>query len=464
MYKRQVLDQLEKSGVKDNTLVIHISGDNGASGEGTLQGSFNEANFFNGVPEPLAIIEKHIDQWGSNYTYPHYPVGWAWAMDTPFQWVKQVASHYGGTRNGLVISWPGKIRDVGTIRSQWHHVIDIVPTILEAVGIPQPDIVNGVKQKPIEGVSMVYTFNDAKAPSRHTTQYFEMLGNRGIYHDGWVACTTPSQLPWDIGRGGVPDVITGYQWELYHVDMDFSEGANLAEKYPAKLKELQDLFYAEAKKYNVLPINNNKFALLNPSVRPSLTRGRDTFTYYPGMTRIPSGAAPDILNRSFSVTADVVIPASGGNGMVISQGDWFGGWGFYMLNGKLVYTFNMNGLYSADIASSDKIAAGRHTLTMNFKYNGGGIAKGGIATLLVDGMQVGQGKIDVTTPVTVALDSDLSVGEATGTPLSDTFAVPFRFNGTLEQVTIKLEPIDPIAEQELLNVKPAAEMKKKISD
>ncbi len=461
----RVLDQLEKSGVKDNTLVIHISGDNGASGEGTLQGSFNEANFFNGIPEPQALLEKYIDRWGSNYTYPHYPVGWAWAMDTPFQWVKQVASHYGGTRNGLVISWPAKIKDVGTIRSQWHHVIDIVPTILEAAGIPQPDIVNGVKQKPIEGVSMVYTFNDAKALSRHTTQYFEMLGNRGIYHEGWVACTTPASLPWEIGSSKTdPEVISGYKWELYHVDMDFSEAVNMADKYPEKLKELQNLFYAEAKKYNVLPMDNSKFARLNPMIRPSLTRGRDTFTYYAGMNRIPNGASPDVLNRSFSITADVVIPQNGGNGMLITQGGRFGGYGLYMLNGKLVYTFNMDGIYSADIVSTDNVPAGRHTVTMDFKYNGGGIAKGGTATLLVDGAQVGQGIVALTTPVTIALDSTLDIGMDTGTGISETYTVPFRFNGTLEQVTIKLQPIDPVAEEELGIVKPAAEMKKKISD
>jgi len=459
----RVLDQLEKSGVRDNTLVIYISGDNGASGEGTPEGLVNEANFFNGVPEPMALKAKFIDKWGSNYTYPHYPVGWAWAMDTPFQWVKQVASHYGGTRNGMVISWPAKIKDVGTIRSQWHHVIDIVPTILEAAGIPQPDKVDGVKQNPIEGVSMVYTFGDAKAPSRHTTQYFEILGNRGIYHEGWVACTSPLQLPW-VAAETKGDVIDGYKWELYHVDQDYSEGVNLAEKYPAKLKEMQDLFYAEAKKNNVLPLDDSKFARISPAIRPSLTRGRDTFTYYPGMKRIPRGAAPDVLSRSFTINADVVIPQNGGNGMLITQGGRFGGYGLYMLNGKLAYTFNMDGIFEATIVSAEMIPDGRHSIIMDFRYDGGGLAKGGVATLMVDGAQVGQGRVAITTPVMINTDETLDIGEDTATAVNESYQVPFRFNGTIEQVTIKLGPIDPVAAEELGIAKPAAELKKKISD
>jgi len=459
----RILDELEKSGVRENTLVVYISGDNGASGEGSPEGLFNEGNFFNGIPEPIELKTKYIEKWGSNYTFPHFPVGWAWALDTPFQWVKQVSSHYGGTRNGMVISWPAQIKDVGTIRSQWHHVIDITPTILEAAGIPQPDIVNGVRQNPMEGVSMVYTFDNDKAPSRHTTQYFEILGNRGIYHEGWVACTSPLQLPW-VATANKGDVIDAYKWELYHVDQDFSEGVNLAEKYPAKLKELQDLFFAEAKKYNVLPLDDSKIDRMNPAIRPSLTRGRDTFTYYPGMSRIPRGAAPDILNRSFSITADVVVPDQGGNGMLVTHGGRFGGYGMYMLGGKIAYTFNMNGIYEGTIISAESVPAGNHTVTLDFQYAGGGLAKGGIATLKVDGVQVAQGRIAITTPVVINTDETFDVGEDYGTPVSESYQVPFRFNGTLEQVTIKLGPVDPEAEAALGIIKPALEQKKKISD
>jgi len=457
----RILEQLEKSGIRDNTLVIYISGDNGASGEGTPEGLVNETNFFNGIPEPMELKVRSIEQWGDKSTYPHYPVGWAWAMDTPFQWVKQVASHYGGTRNGLVISWPDRIK-AGGLRSQWHHVIDIVPTILEAAGIPQPEVVNGVRQSPIEGVSMVYTFNDANAPDRHTTQYFEILGNRGIYHEGWVACTSPAALPW-VAAATKDDVITGYKWELYHVDKDFSEAVNLAEKYPAKLKELQDLFYAEAKKYNALPLDDSKLDRLNPAIRPSLTRGRDTFTYYAGMSRIPRGAAPDLLNRSWSISADVALPDNG-NGMIITHGGRFGGYGLYMLEGKAVYSYNMNGMVRADIASSGKIPAGKHNITVDFQYDGGGLAKAGIATILADGAQVAQGRVEMTTPVLLSADETLDIGEDFGTPVTEAYQVPFRFNGKIEQVTIKIQPIDPVAEEQLGIIKPAAELKKKISD
>ena len=300
----RVIDAVEATGELDNTLIVFIQGDNGASAEGSPQGLLNEMTFFNAVPEDLNEVLKRVDELGGPNTYNHYPVGWAHAMDTPFQWTKQVASHFGGTRNGLVVSWPKRIKDKGAIRSQFHHVIDVVPTILETAGIPAPSVVNGVKQKPIEGVSMAYSFDDAKAPSTHTTQYFEMLGNRAIYHDGWVAATTPKNLPWTPG-GAKGDVVTGYKWELYHVANDFSEAHDLAATHKDKLAELQELFWEEAERYNVLPLDDSKVERMDVSIRPSLTRGRNAFVYYPGQIRIPEGAAPNIKNRSFILTADL---------------------------------------------------------------------------------------------------------------------------------------------------------------
>ncbi|MGE0760445.1 MAG: arylsulfatase, partial [Pirellulaceae bacterium] len=286
----RILDAIDDLGQLDNTLVIYIQGDNGASAEGGFNGLLNEMTFFNGIPEDFNELLKRMDELGSATTFNHYPIGWAHAMNTPFQWTKQVASHFGGTRNGLVISWPARIKDKGGVRTQFHHVIDIAPTILEAVGVESPSVLNGVPQKPIEGVSMAYTFNDAQAPSRHRTQYFEMAANRAIYDDGWVACTTPPVAPWvSVWK---PIDIDDYQWELYHVAEDFSEAVNLAHKEPAKLRELQDLFWIEAAKYNVLPIDNRRVERLDVSLRPSPTAGRSVFTYYAGQTRIPEGSAP----------------------------------------------------------------------------------------------------------------------------------------------------------------------------
>ena len=328
----RILDAIDETGQLDNTLVIYIQGDNGASAEGSAQGLLNEMTFFNAIPEDFKEILRRIDELGTDKTYNHYPIGWAHAMDTPFQWTKQIASHFGGTRNGLVISWPARIKDKGGIRTQFHHVIDIAPTILEAVGVPAPSVLNGVAQKPIEGVSMVYTFDDAKAPSRHRTQYFEMLANRAIYNDGWVAATTPPIAPWvSVAQ---PIDVNDYKWELYHVAEDFSEAVNLAEKEPAKLRELQDLFWTEAAKYNVLPIDNSRAERFDVSIRPSLTRGRTVFTYYAGQTRIPEGTAPDTKNKSFKIGADVEVPAGGAEGVIATQGGRFAGWGLYLLGGK----------------------------------------------------------------------------------------------------------------------------------
>lgn len=434
----RILDAIADGGELDNTLVLYIQGDNGASAEGGPNGLLNEMTFFNAIPEDFAVVIRRMGELGGPTTFNHYPCGWAHCMDTPMQWTKQVASHYGGTRNGLVISWPKRIRDAG-LRPQWHHVIDIAPTILEAVGLDEPASINGVAQKPIEGVSMLYSLDNAQAPSTHTTQYFEMLGNRAIYSDGWVACTTPTDPPW----AAVPrkmDVISGYKWELYHVEKDFSQAENLAAQHPEKLHDLQLLFYAEAAKYQVLPIDNSKVERLDVANRPSLTRGRTSFTYYPGMVRMPEGASPDIKNRSFSVTAEVEVKGPGEEGVLVTQGGRFAGWGFYLKEGIPVFDFNLADMAHYRIAGDRAIAAGKHTLRAEFKYDGGKeLGKGGTLTILVDGTRAGEGKIERTLPFRMSLDETLDIGEDTGTPVCEEYKVPFAFTGDLKKVTIDLK-------------------------
>jgi arylsulfatase A-like enzyme len=338
----RVIQEVQDEGKLDNTLIIYICGDNGTSAEGTLEGTFNQLTAYNGIltlPMPLQLL--HYEDWGSDKTYPHMSVAWSWAFDTPFKWTKQVASHFGGTRQGLAISWPGHIDDPGGIRTQFHHVIDIVPTILEATGIKAPDMVNGIKQKPIEGVSMAYTFQkaNANAPSKHETQYFEMVGNRAIYHDGWIAATTPPSAPWLLATGKQTD-INDYKWELYNIADDYSENNDLAATQPDKLKELQALFSSEAAKYNVFPLDNSGFSrLLTP--RPSAVAGRTVFTYTGAISGIPTSAAPSILDRDYTITADVTIPKGGANGMIVTLGGRFGGYGLYLLNGKPVFDYNL---------------------------------------------------------------------------------------------------------------------------
>ena len=433
----RLLDAIDQLGQLDNTLVIYIVGDNGASPEGMIQGSLNEIANINMIQEDYKEILKHKADLGTWKTHNHYPVAWAHAMDTPFQYTKQVASHYGGTRNGMIISWPARIKDRGGIRSQWHHTIDIVPTILDVCGLEQPSMVNGVAQKPIEGVSMVYTFDNQKAPSTRRTQYFELMGNRGIYHDGWVACTTPARKPWDPKPSKV-DVIKGYHWELYNVADDFSEAVNVADKHPEKLHELQLLFYAEAARYNVLPLDDSTVARLDPAIRPSLTRGRTEFTYSGTVTRIPEAAAPDVKNKSFRITADVVLPKSGGTGVVLTQGGISAGYALMFNDGKPVFHYNLANVAHYNIAAKDAVSPGRHTVVFDFKYDGGGIGKGGIGTLSVDGKQLAQGRIGNTIPLRFSFDETFDVGEDTGTPVNLAYDVPFAFTGRIEKVVVNL--------------------------
>ena len=438
----RVIESVAEMGQLDNTVIIYIMGDNGASAEGSMQGTSNEIGInANGVPEDIAFLASIMDDLGSDKTYNHYPVGWAHAMDTPFQWTKQVASHFGGTRNGLVISYPKAMKEKGVVRSQFSHVTDIVPTILELTGVTFPTEINGVKQKPLEGASLVYSFNEAKAPTRHPTQYFEMFANRGVYHNGWMASTTPLRLPW-VNYGASPDP-DDFKWELYNIEKDFSQSENLAAKEPAKLAELQKVFDQEAKKYQVYPLDARAGERIDPTIRPSLTRGRTEFTYYQGMTRIPEAAAPDVKNKSFSVTADVVIPASGkAEGVLAAMGGRFGGWALFVNDGKpqFVYALTNQSQFVYTVASAQALTPGKHTVVFDFMYDGGGLGKGGKGVISVDGTKVAEGHIENTIRARFSFDETLDIGEDTGTPVSQSYAdkMPYKFTGTLEKLTIKL--------------------------
>src|SRR4029077_14861119 len=384
---------------------IYIAGDNGASAEGMLNGTPNEFTTFNGVPVPVKAQLLWYEFWGSERTFPHFAAGWSWAMDTPFKWTKQVASHFGGTAQGMCMSWPGHINDVGGIRNQFHHLIDIVPTILEAADIPPPELLNGVKQRPMDGVSMAYTWEKANAdlPSQRTTQYFEMLGNRAIYNDGWVAATTPATIPWEMSTATPPDVITGYNWELYNVDEDPTESNDLAAKMPEKLKQMQEIFYAEAEKHDVLPLDNSTLSRWN-SPKPNLTGDRTVFTYSGRPTSIPNSGAPHILNRSYSITAEVDIPKGGAEGMIVTDGGRFGGYGLFLSKGELgiragkpVFLYNLLDL-KRTVWAGPELDAGKHTIVFDFKIDGPGLGKGGTGVLSVDGKEVDRKAMEHSTP------------------------------------------------------------------
>lgn len=434
----RIIDVIEDMDELDNTLIIYIQGDNGASAEGGNNGMLNEITIFNAIEEDWDVVKAAVDELGGTKHFNHYPAGWAHSMDTPFQWTKQVASHFGGTRNALAISWPSRIKDQGGIRSQFHHVIDILPTILEATGIPAPIMVYGVDQAPVEGTSMVYTWNDQNAEDRHTTQYFEILGYRAIYNDGWVAATTPPSYPWDP-NAPINDVINGYEWELYNVKEDFSEAQNLADKYPDKLHDMKLLFYTQAAKYQVLPIDNSKVTRFDVKNRPSLTTGRNEFTYYDGMTRIPEGTAPDFKNCTWNITAEIEIGDSKSEGVLITQGGQSCGMGLYLLAGKPVFYYNTAGVYKYNIAGKNSITNGKHKVSVDFNYEGGGVGKAADIVLKVDGKEVASKRIEHTIPQRVSLDETMDIGEDTGTPVSTDYKVPFKFNGELYKVTVTLK-------------------------
>ncbi len=439
----RVVDAVDQLGKLDNTLVIYISGDNGSSVEGTMHGTPNEVAVFNGVDVPVAEQLPLMDVWGSDKTYPHMAVPWSWAFDTPYKWTKQVASHLGGTRQGMTIAWPARIKDAGAVRAQFHHVVDIAPTILEACGIAQPDSVDGVTQKPMEGTSLVYTWDkaNARAPSRHHTQYFEIMGNRAIYHDGWMASTTPPAPPWAMGLTKMPtDVMNGYAWELYDLDEDPTQADDLASKKPEKLREMRELFTVEATKYDVLPLDNSVVQrVLTP--RPGPAAGRTQFVYTGVQPDIAPGAAPSLLDKSYTVTAEVTIPPGGAEGMLVTQGGRFGGYGMYLVKGRPVFTWDLLALERVRWEGREALAPGKHTVVFDFKYDGGGMGKGGMGKLSVDGHAVATKRMQRTVPFTLQIDEPFDVGVDSGTPVDDRdYQVPFRFTGTLDRLTVKLGP------------------------
>jgi arylsulfatase A-like enzyme len=436
----RLVDLLEKLGVLEDTLIYYIIGDNGASAEGSLNGCFNEMSYFNALQqfETPEYLTERIDKLGGPESYNHYAVGWAHAMDTPYQWTKQVASHWGGTRNGTLVHWPKGIKAKGEIRSQFHHVIDVAPTVLEAAGLPEPVSVNGIQQDPIEGVSMLYSFNDAKAAERHETQYFEMFGNRGIYHKGWTA-VTKHRTPWADFSVKVP-AFDDDVWELYDTTKDWSQANDLAKQMPEKLHELQRLWIIEATRYKVLPLDDRLMEKMSPDTagRPILIKG-NTQLLFTGMGRLTENCVLNIKNRSHSVTAEIVVPEQGAEGVIISQGANIGGWSLYAKAGKLKYCYNWGGFKRFFVEATNKIPAGDHQVRMEFAYAGGGLGKGGKVTLYTDGKKVGEGDIPATLAMVFSADDGLDVGEDSGAPVSPDYSSRDNgFNGTVKGVQLAI--------------------------
>jgi arylsulfatase A-like enzyme len=436
----RLLDNLKQLNLLDDTLVYYIFGDNGASAEGTLNGTFNEMINFNGAAalETPEFLMERLDKLGGPESYNHYAVGWAHAMNTPYQWTKQVASHWGGTRNGTIVHWPAGIKAKGDLRSQFCHCIDVAPTILEAAGLPQPTTVDGIQQKPIEGVSMLYSFDDAKAAERHETQYFEMFGNRGIYHKGWTAVTR-HKTPWILVGQTVPPFDDDV-WELYDTTKDWSQANNLAKAMPEKLHELQRLWLIEATRYDVLPLDDRGAERFNPDLagRPVLIRGNSQILFG-GMGRLSENSVVSVKNKSHSVTAEIEVPASGADGVIIAQGGNIGGWVLYAKAGKLKYCYNLLGIQHFFAESEVPVPAGEHQVRMEFAYAGGGLGKGGTATLYIDGKKVGAGNIAATAPMIFSCDDGCDVGQDTGAPVSpDHGARGNAFTGRVKGVQIAI--------------------------
>jgi arylsulfatase A-like enzyme len=435
----RLVDALRKMGVLDNTLFIYIVGDNGASAEGGPEGAYNEMMALNGIISTAAINMPHLDNWGDPTTFPHYAIGWAWAGDTPFQWTKQIASHYGGTTNGLVIHWPARVKAKGEFRSQFTYVTDIAPTVLEAAGLPFPKSVHGTMQKPFDGTSMLYTFDNPKAKETHTTQYFEMFGNRGIYHDGWIACTRHS-IPWLI----VPlPPLAKDTWELYNVAQDFSEANDLAAKNPAKLKELQDLFMKEAARNHVLPIDDRRSERFDAAIagRPDLMDDRTSLTVYPGMIGMSENAFINTKNRSYTITAAVELKDANSNGVIIAQAGAFGGWSLYMKDGKVHHDYNYFGVDHTNVGGTDAVPAGKHEIKYEFIADSPKPGTGGKVALYVDGKQVAEGHIPKTQPFAFSADEGVDVGMDGETAVSNDYKQgDNKFTGKIEKVTIDTKP------------------------
>ena len=434
----RLIDAIADMGQLDNTLVFYIVGDNGASAEGSMNGVLNEMSYFNGVQESLPDILARIDDLGAPNTYPHYSIGWAVAGATPFTWTKQVAGSYGGVRNGMVVHWPKGVAAKGEVRTQWHHVIDIAPTILAAAGLPEPKSVNGTPQWPIQGVSMAYSFSDAKAASTHKTQYFEIFGNRGIYHDGWLAHTV-HRAPWErTGRHPLAEDV----WELYNVAVDFSAATNVAAANPDKLKALQELFQSEAAKNHALPIDDRMLERTNAALvgRPDLMAGRTSLTVYEGMIGMTENVFINTKNRSHTITADVMIPKGGANGVILSQAGRFGGWSLYVKDGKPSYCYNYLGMSSSKVISTTPLPEGKVTIRYEFAYDGGGLGKGGMGTIFVNGAKVAEGRIERTQCCAFSADEGADVGEDGETAVSSDYPPRHnKFTGRIHKVTVDLK-------------------------
>jgi arylsulfatase len=449
----RVIQAVEDMGKLDNTLIIYISGDNGSSAEGTPVGTPSEVMSFNGIELTPAEQMKWYDAWGSDQTYCHMAVPWTWAFCTPFKWCKQIPAYFGGTRQGMCISWPGHIKDKGGIRHQFHHVIDIVPTLLEVTGIPAPVAVNGIAQKPIEGVSLAYSFDKANAgaPSKHKTQYFEMMGVRGLYHDGWMLSTVPQRPPWDIVGAVTQDPANAFKWELYDVSKDWSQDDNVAAKYPDKLRQMQELLLVVMSKYQVLPLDASAATRL-VAPRPNITAGKTEFVYSgETVTGIPHGDAPQLLGTSYTITAEITVPRGGAEGMIQTNGGRFGGYGFYLLKSKPVFTWNLLDLKRQKWEGKEALAPGKHTLEFDFKYDGlgfatlafnslSGLGRTGTGVLKVDGQEVARQKMERTVPLILQWDETFDIGADTGTPVDDEdYQCPFTFTGKLNKLTIKVD-------------------------
>lgn len=448
----RVIQSVEDMGKLDNTLIIYINGDNGTSAEGGPLGTPNEVAFFNGLQVPVEDQLKFYDAWGTDQTYPHMTAAWSWAFDTPFSWFKQIASHLGGIRQGMAVSWPGHITDAGGIRPQFAHVIDVVPTILEAAAITAPEVVDGIGQAPIEGTSFAYTFDkaNANAPTRHSVQYFEMMGDHAIYKDGWMLSTKVKRAPWDAFGPANPDPLNNVTWELFHLDKDYSQVTDVAAQYPEKIEELKQAFYAEAQKYNVLPLDASVAARI-VAPRPNITAGRDSFVYTIPMVGLPQGDSPVLINTSYTVTAEIEVPDGGAEGMILTSGGRFGGYGFYLLKGKPVWTWNMLDLKRLKWQGPDALAPGKHTLVFDFKYDGlgpatlafnnfDGVGRSGTGTLSVDGKVVATQKMERTLPMILQWDESFDVGSDTLTGVDDAdYQTPFPLTAKLDKLTVSLD-------------------------
>ena len=448
----RVIQAVEDMGKLDNTLIIYINGDNGTSAEGGPLGTPNEVAFFNGVSVPVDVQMKWYDVWGTEATYNHMSAGWSWAFDTPFTWFKQNASRLGGIRQNMCVSWPGHIKDQGALREQFMHVIDVVPTLLEVSGIPAPETVDGIPQKPIEGTSFAYTFDakNAKAPSKHTTQYFEMFGQWALYHNGWMLSTEVNRAPWEAFGAANPDPLNNQILQLYNLDQDFSQSQDLAGKYPDKVKELKKMFIAEGKKYQVFPMDASVAARI-VAPRPNITAGRTEFVYTKPMIGLPQGDSPFLLDSSYTITAEIEVPEGGAEGMILTSGGRFAGYGFYLLKGKPVFLWNLIDLKRIKWEGPDALTPGKHTLEFDFKYDGLGVAtlafnnmsglgRGGVGTLKVDGKEVARQTMEHTLPMILQWDESFDIGSDTLTGVNDEdYQPPFPLTAKLDKLTIKVD-------------------------